>query len=1143
MIVTFYSFKGGTGRTMALASIAILLARAGRRVLAVDFDLEAPGLWRFFQEFEPDLGHREGLLEMLAAQSLHSGQAPVDWREYVIQVRLEGTSVSLITSGRSDDDYPARVLDFNWQRLFHLNEGGAFIERLRADWAEEYDFVLIDSRTGITDTGGVCTISLPDMIVAVLVANHQNVEGILEVLRRTQQGRQDLAYDRSPALVLPVLSRFDSRTEYESANEWLDLLAEKLAGFYADWLPGSVPPRRILERTKLPYVAYFSYGEKLPVLRDDISDPESLGYALRSVAQLIDSHLADAVAVASGRASAMLDLGPAGWGPSPGARRDAPAIMGGVPSPNQDFIGREAELEQIRGELRQRKIALVQGLGGIGKTQLATEYARRYQDDYDLIWWIPSDDAHLIRRSFVSLARRLGLPDSPDVQYTVDSVLDELRRGHPAPNWLLVYDGAIEPSEMRPFLSAGPGHVLITSRSRSWMSRSTAIELDVFTPMESAEFLMRRWPGISHSEAHRLAEELGHLPLALEQAAAVHTETGMPLEEYLQILAASPARALAVGESAEYPYSIAQTWLLAFERLSDQSPAAARLLEVCSFFSSRPISVQMLARGRGAALPPPLAETLGDEIGLRAAVRDIGRYALAQLDPSLDSIRIHTLVRGVLMDSMPSEQRSATRRSAQEVLSFASPGQPDHAATWPQHEQIAPHVIPAGLIDSDVDHVRRAVLDQVRYQYVTGDYVQSAEIAERAVNSWARGAAGADDELCLVASFHLGNARRALGEYSRAREINEDTWRRMRRILGEDHEYTLRVANSNGADCRLAGAFRRALDIDKANLAQYQSHLGMNDLATLRAANNLAADRRLLGEFRRAQELDKDTLSRRTSVLDDYHPELLTSIDAVVMNYYGLGEYDKALALASERLPRFLAAIPSHAFVRLAQGNVAVMTRKAGDYGRALELSEEHYELCRSTLGPRHEYTLSSMMSLFNALRATRNLLRAKDIGEETLRSYQDHFGAEHPFALACACNLAVVYRALGLLDEASALDEQTLRALRETLGPEHPYSLCCASNVSNDLSMAGNHAAAKEMSGEALDQSRSARAADHPDTLACAANHALDLEATGDHPGAVKLRQDTIMRMRRRLGGMHPEVALAERAGRAECDIELPPT
>ena len=135
---------------------------------------------------------------------------------------FEGSSVSLLTSGKSDADYPGRVLGFNWQRFFREHDRGSFIERLRAEWATESDFILIDSRTGITDTGGICTIALPDLVVPVFAANHQNVDGVLDVLGRAQAGRQKLAYDRPPALVLPILSRFDTRTNTSlRRNGWI----------------------------------------------------------------------------------------------------------------------------------------------------------------------------------------------------------------------------------------------------------------------------------------------------------------------------------------------------------------------------------------------------------------------------------------------------------------------------------------------------------------------------------------------------------------------------------------------------------------------------------------------------------------------------------------------------------------------------------------------------------------------------------------------------------------------------------------------------------------------------------------------------------------------------------------------------------
>jgi Mrp family chromosome partitioning ATPase len=152
---------------MALASIATLLARRGCRVLAVDFDLEAPGLWRYFTGFHKRLDQQAGLIDLLSAASSAPGSLDVDWRDYVTHLPVRPGELSLMTSGQLGERYSSKVLDFDWKEFFRDARGGEFLERLRRQWREEYEFTLIDSRTGITDSGGICTIMLPDMIVPV----------------------------------------------------------------------------------------------------------------------------------------------------------------------------------------------------------------------------------------------------------------------------------------------------------------------------------------------------------------------------------------------------------------------------------------------------------------------------------------------------------------------------------------------------------------------------------------------------------------------------------------------------------------------------------------------------------------------------------------------------------------------------------------------------------------------------------------------------------------------------------------------------------------------------------------------------------------------------------------------------------------
>ena len=286
---------------MALANVAALLARRGHRVLAVDFDLEAPGLWRYFSRFRDQLDQQPGLIDLLAAAASTPGR-DTDWRDYLTQLPAESGKLTLMTSGKLAEDYSSRVLRFGWTEFFQNARGGEFLERLRRQWRDEYDFTLIDSRTGITDTGGICTIMLPDMIIPVFVSNHQSIDGAVEVITRAQAGRKRLAYDRPPAMILPIFSRFEGRAEYQTAQQWLDIAADRVQPFYSDWLPSGFDPRRALERTKLPYVTYFSFGEQLPALVDSTSDPESLGYALNMVSLLIEQRLENAEVILSGTA-------------------------------------------------------------------------------------------------------------------------------------------------------------------------------------------------------------------------------------------------------------------------------------------------------------------------------------------------------------------------------------------------------------------------------------------------------------------------------------------------------------------------------------------------------------------------------------------------------------------------------------------------------------------------------------------------------------------------------------------------------------------------------------------------------------------------------------------------------------------------
>ncbi len=285
-VVTFYSYKGGVGRTLTLANAGALLARWGYKVLCIDWDLEAPGLHLYFSRWWTGAGRHPGLTELVQAHA--DGKAP-RWEDHVATVPLPeaGDRLALMTAGAQDESYVRRVQALDWPALYERHGFGNFLEGLRNEWKARYDFVLVDSRTGITDIGGICTVQLPDQLVVLFTANDQSFVGALDVVRRAAEQRNKLPYDRAGLLTLPIATRFEMRVEYRMAQEWLQRFARDLEPIFSEWAQAEVKALDLLNFTRTPYVAYWSFGEKLPVVDEGTKDPESLGFALETVTAIL----------------------------------------------------------------------------------------------------------------------------------------------------------------------------------------------------------------------------------------------------------------------------------------------------------------------------------------------------------------------------------------------------------------------------------------------------------------------------------------------------------------------------------------------------------------------------------------------------------------------------------------------------------------------------------------------------------------------------------------------------------------------------------------------------------------------------------------------------------------------------------------
>jgi hypothetical protein len=654
-----------------------------------------------------------------------------------------------------------------------------------------------------------------------------------------------------------------------------------------------------------------------------------------------------------------------------------------IPARNPGFTGRDDLLGAVRERLLAGDRAVVQalrGMGGVGKTQLATEYAHRFAAAYDLAWWVNSEQGGLIGDQFAALGLALGCVQAGariDVVRAV--VLAELREQG---RWLLVFDNAANPADIAGWLPGGSGHVLITTRERGWTEIAAPVEVDVLARPESVAILRDRVTGLAEAEADRLAVELGDLPLAIAQAAAFMAETDVTAAEYLGLLQTRAGQLLAHGSPGSYPRSLAAATDLIADRLAREDPAAATLASLCAFLAPDPIPAEMFTRAV-RELPGDLAARVADPLAWRQTLARIAGQSLARVDHR--GLQMHRLTQAILRDRLTPEQTAATRERAEAILAANDPGDPPNPATWPRWAQLIPHLLFADVAATDNPGLRWMACNACWYLLARGDTRTAHDLAGDLRQHWHE-RLGGDDEHTLTAATHLAAALRQMRRYADARDPDQDTLDRRRRVLGADHPDTLRSASCLAGDLRGLGAVQAARDLDQDTLDRYRRLLGADHPDTLRSAHNLANALRGLGAVRAARDLDQDTLDRRRRVLGADHPEALFSAGNLAADLYMLGEARAARDLEQDTLDRFRRVLGAdHPSTLISATSLAADLYALGEVQAARDLEQDTLDRRRRVLGADHPDTLLSADNLTGYLRAVAQVQAARNREQENL--------------------------------------------------------------------------------------------------------------------------------------------------------------
>jgi len=755
----------------------------------------------------------------------------------------------------------------------------------------------------------------------------------------------------------------------------------------------------------------------------------------------------------------------------------APRVLD-LPHPaNPFFTGRDHELIRIHEELHTAPVAaLTQGrvralaaMGGVGKTTLANEYARRFWRLYPQILWVDAREG--LENGFALLFAKLfpdrldqGMKQHQKAKAVLEAISDRAER-------LLVIDNVEDAESVRPWLPCDLRtgcRVLITSRFSDWPTAEgiRVISLYALEPASARRFLLARTKRIGESAEQTacddLAKELGYLPLALEQAAAYIAApgSGTTFSDYLRLYRESAAEMLTRGVlgSTHYPNSVAVTWQTTIAKLSPESRAILRL---CAWYADTPIPRKLIMEGADDIIVSaqdfgpvePLAGAVTAELRLRDAVTGLARYSMI-LDANDETFRIHGLVQTV--ERMQAEVAGTIDTIARAALNRLFKTFPDEVFsapdTWPLARQLLPHVIALEKHCSTAattTEFANLIEASGRFLHGSGE-MAAAEVLLRRALALHKVVSGPDSYEAAGCEHNLAHCINRVDPAS-AKTLLQHALQVYERELGAAHRNTLTCRSDLAVMLMHLGDFTEGAKQSRIIVRDSEASLGADDEVTRRATNNLAFCMMELGDTTGALPLFKSVLAYRERVLGTAHPTTIISTNNLANCMRRCHDREGATLLYQRALvdgERVLGQ--THPDVFVSRNGLAQCMKEAGNAEEALKLYRLNYTDCERSLGMAHPYTLRSVANLASCMQTLGDAAGALPLLRRASETSDHVFGAEHPETFRMLNKLASCMRSLGDTEGALPLLRRASQGSERVLGAEHPDARLIMKNLAD---------------------------------------------------------------------------------------------